>query len=113
MNNSHRSLFRLILALALFFTISGYAHAQENKSAPNKEEIAALREKAFKLIDSVAGQLGTLQSAENRARMGLNIVESLWKHDEERARALLRVVQEDIKTELQSREGDNTLRRKV
>ncbi len=106
MNSSHRSLFRLILALALFFTISGYARAQENKSAPNKEEIAALREKAFKLIDSVAGHLGTLQSAENRARMGSNIVESLWKHDEERARALLRVVQEDIKTELQKRDGE-------
>src|SRR5918996_6408624 len=98
MNRSHRSLFKLILALTLFFTISGYAHSQENKSKPNKEEIAALREKAFKLIDSVAGQLGTLQSAENRARMGANIVESLWKQDEERARALLRVVQEDIKT---------------
>ena len=74
MNRSRRSLFTLILALALFFTVSGYAHAQENKSAPNKsapnkEETAALREKAFKLIDSVAGQLGTLQSAENRARM--------------------------------------------
>lgn len=106
MNSSHRSLFTLILALALFFTVSGYAHAQENKSAPNKEEIAALREKALKLIDSVAGQLGTLQSAENRARMGANIVESLWKHDEERARALLRVVQEDIKTELQKRDGE-------
>ena len=106
MNSSHRSLFTLILALALFFTISGYAQAQENKSAPNKEEIAALREKAFKLIDSVAGQLGTLQSVENRARMGANIVESLWKHDEERARALLRVVQEEIKTELQKRDPE-------
>ena len=106
MNSSHRLLFTLILAVALFFTISGYAHAQANKSAPNKEEIAALREKALKLIDSVAGQLGTLQSAENRARMGSNIVESLWKHDEERARALLRVVQEDIKTELQKRDGE-------
>lgn len=106
MNSSHRLLFTLILAVALFFTISGYAHAQANKSAPSKEEIAALREKALKLIDSVAGQLGTLQSAENRARMGSNIVESLWKHDEERARALLRVVQEDIKTELQKRDGE-------
>jgi len=106
MNSSHRSLFTLILALALFFTISGYAHAQTTKPAPNKEEIAALREKAFKLIDSVAGQLSTLQSTENRARMGANIVDSLWKHDEERARALLRVVQEDIKTELQKRDGE-------
>jgi hypothetical protein len=111
MNRSHRSLFRLILALGLFFTISGYARAQERKSAPSKEEIAALREKALKLIDSVAGQLGTLQSAENRARMGANIFDSLWKHDEERARALMRVVQEDIKTELQKRDDGDVERR--
>src|SRR5688572_5806349 len=84
MNSSHRSLFTLILALALFFTISGYAHAQTTKPAPNKEEIAALREKAFKLIDSVAGQLSTLQSTENRARMGANIVDSLWRSEERR-----------------------------
>ena len=109
MNYSHRSLFTLILAIALFFTISGYAHAQEDKSAPNKEEIAALREKAFKLLDNVAGQLTTLHSAENRARMGANLVDSLWKHDEERARSLLRVVQEDIRTELQKR-GDREAR---
>ena len=106
MTRSHRLSFTLILALALFFTISGYANAQEDKIKLKKEEIAALREKAFKLIDSVAGQLGTLQSSENRARMGANIVDSLWKQDEERARALLRVVQEDIKTELQKREGE-------
>jgi hypothetical protein len=106
MNRSHRTLFTLILTIFLFSTISNYAHAQENKSARSKEEVAALREKAYKLIDSVAGQLGTLQSAENRARMGANIVDTLWKQDEERARALLRVVQEDIKTELQKRDGE-------
>lgn len=106
MNRSHKSPFTLILAIALFLTTSSYARAQENKSAPDKEEIAALREKALKLIDSVAGQLNTLQSAENRARMGANIVDLLWKHDEERARSLLRVVQEDIKTELQKRDGE-------
>jgi len=105
MNYSHKSLF-LILAIVLVSTLSVYAQTTQDKSAPNKEEIEALREKAFKLLDTVAGQLNTLQSSENRARMGANIVGSLWKHDEERARSLLRVVQEDIKTELQKHEGD-------
>src|SRR4030095_198592 len=105
MNYSHKSLF-LILAIVLVSTFSVYAQTAQDKSAQNKEEITALREKAFKLLDSVAAQLSTLQSSENRARIGANIVDSLWKHDEERARSLLRVVQEDIKTELQKHEGD-------
>lgn len=106
MIHSHRWLFTLVLAITLFASIPDFTQAQENNSTPNKEEIAALREKAFKLLDNVAGQLNTLQSVENRARMGSNLVESLWKHDEERARSLLRVVQEDIKTELQKRDRE-------
>ena len=108
MIHSHRSLFTLVLAIAFFIAIPGLTHAQEkNKSAADTEEIAALREKAFKLLDNVAGQLTTLQSVENRARIGANVVDSLWKHDEERARSLLRVVQEDIKTELQKRDRES------
>ena len=108
MTHSHRSLFTLVLAIAFFVAIPGFTNAQEKtKSAPDKEEIAALREKAFKLLDNVAGQLNTLQSVENRVRIGANVVDSLWKHDEERARSLLRVVQEDIKTELQKRDGES------
>ena len=108
MINSHRFLFTLALTILLSATITGLTHAQEKtKSAPDKEEVAALREKALKLLDTVAGQLNTLQSVENRARMGANVVDSLWKHDEERARSLLRVVQEDIKTELQKRDKES------
>jgi hypothetical protein len=109
MIHPHRSLLTLVLVIALFAIIPCVTHAQEKKSAPDKEEIAALREKAFKLLDNVAGQLNTLQSVENRARMGANLVESLWKHDEERARSLLRVVQADIKTELQKRDRETRL----
>ena len=102
MIRSHRSFFALVLGVALFSTVFVNTHAQQDGATPpNKEEIAALREKAFKVLDSVAGQLNTLQSPENRARMGSNLVYSLWQHDEERARSLLRLVQEDIKTELQ------------
>src|SRR5690349_10019577 len=99
MINAHRSLIAFIFGVVLLFP--GYALAQQEKSAPEKEEVAALREKAYQLLDSVAGQLSTLQSSENRTRMGSNLVESLWKYDEQRARSLLRMVQEDIKAELQ------------
>src|SRR5688572_15570523 len=100
MIRSHRSLFGLILGVILFLTFSNYTYAQQDKARQETEQAAALREKAFKLLDTVAGQLNTLQSAENRARMGSNIVAALWKRDEERARSLLRVVEEDIKTQL-------------
>ena len=103
MIHSRTSLFALLLVIIV---LSGsYARAQQQeKRAPDKEEVAALREKAYKLLDVVASQLNTLQSSENRARMGSNLVESLWKHDEQRARSLLRMVQEDVKTELQDRD---------
>jgi hypothetical protein len=106
MIRSHQTLFGLIFGVILFSALSGYAQTQQDKARQETEEVAALREKAFKLIDTVAGQLNTLQSAENRARMGSNIVAALWTRDEEQARSLLRVVQEDIKTELQKREGE-------
>jgi hypothetical protein len=101
MIHCHRSLVVLILVILLFSPLARHAHAQQEKTGADKEEIAALREKAYKLLESVAAQLGTLQSAENRARMGSNLVDSLWKRDEERARSLLRLVQDDIKTQLQ------------
>jgi hypothetical protein len=107
---SHKSLIVLALGIVLFASISGRAQAQQDKTPPTKEEIAALREKAFKVLDTVAGQLTTLQSVENRARMGANLVDSLWEHDEQRARSLLRVVQEDIKSELQKRDLDGEAR---
>jgi len=92
--------------LALIFTVflcSTFAHAQQANSTPENPDTpnAALREKAFALLESVAGQLSTLQSGENRARLGANIVDSLWKHDEKRARALLALVQDDIKAGLE------------
>ena len=59
-----------------------------------------MREKAFDLLKSLAAQLGTLQSAENRARIGSNIAGSLWTNDEGRARQLFSLVEEDIKAGL-------------
>ena len=89
----------LFLALILT-TYAGHALAQQTDStAPAKETAdAALRDKAFDLLESLAGQLSTLQSAENRARIGANIAESIWNHDEKRARQLFALVQDDIKS---------------
>lgn len=75
-------------------------------SAPAQQDTtdAALREKAFKLLESAAGQLNSLQSPENRARLGANIADSLWSHDEKRARALFALVEEDIRAGMANRD---------
>ena len=103
MNHSRLAFVVLILSIVLSST---YAHAQQDNSTP-RDANAALREKAFELLESVAGQLSTLQSAENRARLGANIADSLWKHDEKRARALLVLVQEDINSGLEIKQDSD------
>src|SRR2546421_1904641 len=96
----------LILVVALCF---GLVHGQQSSSAAENAQTteAALREKAFALLESLASQISSLQSAENRARLGSNIAESLWNYDEKRARILLVSVAEDIKAGLQEQEGDD------
>lgn len=99
-------------ALALFIVIllsGGLTKAQQtNSTAQNQHDAnSALREKAFDLLESLAGQINGLQSGENRARIGSNIVGSLWGRDEKRARTLLVAVEEDIKAGLQSSTGDD------
>src|SRR5438105_9195580 len=76
---------------------SGLAHAQQNNSTRENERTteAPLRERAFNLLESLADQVNSLQSGENRARLGSNIADSLWNHDEKRARTLLVAVQND------------------
>jgi hypothetical protein len=94
----------LLLAAALCFHT---AHAQQT-NPPNNDQaaVAALRDKAFKLLDSLSEQLSSLQSAENRARIGSNIAESIWSHDEKRARDLFKLVADDIKLGLQQSKDD-------
>ena len=89
----HRS---LMLVIVLAFCVCSAPAQQPNE--PNAE----LRDKAFKVIESVAGELGTLQSPENRARLGANVFDSLWDHDEKRARALLPLIEDGIKAGLQN-----------
>ena len=68
---AHPRLSTLALILTVFLC-STFAHAQQANSTPENPDTpnAALREKAFALLESVAGQLSTLQSGENRARTG-------------------------------------------
>lgn len=105
---THPQLSALVLIVAIVLCF-GRAHAQQkNSTAENAQTTdAPLREKAFNLLESLAGQINTLQSAENRARLGSNIAESLWNHDEKRARTLLVSVEDDIKAGLQNRENDD------
>ena len=91
----------VILTLFLFFTV---VHAQETNSKAQTAG-AVQRQKAFELLESLATQLTTLQSAENRARIGANIADSLWTHDEKRARALFISIEDDINWGLRVREN--------
>lgn len=84
----------VLLSLAI---LTGSARAQTTQN----DETAALRQKVFALLESVGGQIGTLQSAENRARLGANVADSLWTHDEKLARSILLQVEADIRTELE------------
>lgn len=105
---NRRFVFFPALILALLLCFHSTPAQEQTASATEKQPVdAALREKAFKLLESLADQLSTLQSAENRARMGSNIAESLWDRDEVRARALFKLVEEDIKLGLQTRAHDS------
>lgn len=100
---------KLLKYLFLVLTIvlcPEYGRAQQNSPTADKSQTkdAALREKAFNLLESVAGQLSNLQSPENRARLAANIVDSIWTHDEKRARALVPLVQDDINAGLANRD---------
>jgi len=62
--------------------------------------------KAYTLLESLAEQVSSLQSGENRARMGSNIAESLWTHNEPRARTIFASVIKEIKAGLEHYEDD-------
>ncbi|HSE21660.1 MAG TPA: hypothetical protein VLB68_08365 [Pyrinomonadaceae bacterium] len=88
----------LLICVILICAYSLQLGAQQAKPPKNDSEAdKVLRGKAFELLESLADQLATLRSAENRARLGSNIADSIWTHDEQRARQLFAGVEEDIK----------------
>lgn len=95
-----KKIFTILILIAAAFC-PHYASAQQTTSKADAEAEAALREKAYALLETLAGQLGTMQSPENRARMGSNIAGLLWTHNETRARELIATVQQDINAGLQ------------
>jgi hypothetical protein len=97
---------RLPIFLVLFLlAFSVNVVAQETS---DKQSGELLRDKAFKLMESLARESGTLQSGENRARMASNLADSLWKHNEIKARELFASVATELKAVLQSGETKNT-----
>lgn len=106
---SHRSC--CILGVVLLFLVPFSAWSQEPASAQSPDEKAAKEKKAIELLESVAGQLGSLRSAENRARIGSNVADLLWKHDEKRARVIFVAAEEDIKAGFNDSDEDVQTRR--
>jgi len=68
-----------------------------------------LRQKAYQTLESLADQLGSLQSGENRARLGSNIAGSLWPHNEAKARQIFSLVTKEIKSGLMDNYKDPDL----
>jgi hypothetical protein len=90
-----RSLFVIVSVLLICFS----TRAQELTPLRGLDEnaAAAVRKKAMDLLVSVAGQVDSLHSAENRARINSNLGDLLWEHDEKRSRTLFNAVAEDIR----------------
>jgi biopolymer transport protein ExbD len=84
----------ILLTFFLLASCLSTARAQQPNSPPT-ETNEALRQKAFDLLDSIAGQISIMKSPENRVRVAANIVDTIWEHDEKRARTLVVSVQED------------------
>ena len=102
----YRKLFTTLLVVTVALgPVHGQAQKDSSTAQAKQAEEQALRRKAFELLESLAGELGTLQSPENRARLGSNIAWSLWPHNENRARALFAQVQSDINLVLQAPES--------
>jgi hypothetical protein len=98
MKQSLRYLLLLLLAVALI-PVNTLSQQVNDKRGDD-----ALRQKAYKLLESLAGQIGSLQSRENRVRLGSNIAMSLWRHNEAKAREMFATVTKEIKAGL---EDDN------
>lgn len=95
---------RILIASILLLSCVCAATAQQKSGAVDDSQSAdkAVREKAYALLASLVEQIPTLQSAENRARLGSNIAASIWDHDEKLARGLLNGVEEEIRSALQN-----------
>lgn len=90
-----RSYLLVLLLVVALTPVKGFSQQVNDKQADE-----ALRQRAYKVLESLAEQIGSLQSGENRARMGSNIARSLWPHNEARAREMFATVTKEIKAGL-------------
>jgi hypothetical protein len=67
-------------ALALLLAVALIPAKTFSQQVNDNPADAALQQKAYKSLESLAEQFGSLKSAENRARIGSNIAGSLWPH---------------------------------
>lgn len=111
---SHR--IRLSVIIVLILISSGLARSQQPAPVKkNSPEVEARRAKALDVLESLAGDVESLRSPENRARIGSNIADLLWDRNEKRARALFARAEEDLRAlgnedVNESRDRYNTLR---
>jgi len=96
-----RYLLLLLLAVALV-PVKTFSQQVNDKQTDE-----ALRQKAYKVLESLANEIGSLKSGENRTRMGSNIARSLWPHNEAKARAMFATVTKEIKAGLSEDEGND------
>ncbi len=92
---------RLIPALFAVLLICFSAPAQVAGPSPTPDESAraAMHKKAGDLLLTVASQVESIRSIENRVRMASNAADLLWDQDEKRARSLFAAVAEDIRSD--------------
>jgi len=101
MKQSLRCLLLLLLAVAL---VPAKTFSQQ---VNDKQTDEVLRQKAYKLLESLADEIGSLQSNENRVRIGSNVARSLWPHNEAKAREIFATVTKEIKTALEDDDPDH------
>ena len=103
---SHRSSFIIVTVLLLVCSFSAQSQEPASSGGLDQNAAAAMRKKAIGLLESVAEQLGSLRSAENRARIGSNVADSLWDQDQKRSRDIFAAIEEDIKAGFNDADSD-------
>lgn len=104
---SHRSGLICITFFLLVCSFSAQSQEPVSGGGLDQNAAAATRKKAIELLESVAEQLGSLRSAENRARIGSNVADSLWDHDQKRSRNIFTAIEEDIKAGFNDADPDH------
>jgi hypothetical protein len=80
---------------------------EPQQTEEEKKAAEALEKKAMALVDETASEAMSLRLTENRVYILTGAAESLWKHDEERARALIREAMNQVIAHLrEARDGE-------